>query len=154
MRQNATHSKKKLSNKQLRAIPQLVSSKSVSGAAELAGVGRQTIHRWMNDPAFKEEYERQRDEVARYARSGMRTLMYKALTIQAERLDSDDPKERAQASKAIMDYDTKTARTHENQKVIDRLNNLMFGPENEPEDERARSAQVDHDVASFERRLP
>ena len=154
MRQNATHSKKKLSNKQLRTIPQLVSSKSVSEAAELAGVGRQTIHRWMNDPAFKEEYERQRDEVARYARSGMRTLMYKALTIQAERLDSDDPKERAQASKAIMDYDTKTARTHENQKVIDRLNNLMFGPDNQPKDERARSAQVDHDVASFERRLP
>ena len=154
MRQNATHSKKKLSNKQLRAIPQLVSSKSVSEAAELAGVGRQTIHRWMNDPAFKEEYERQRDEVARYARSGMRTLMYKALTIQAERLDSDDPKERAQASKAIMDYDTKTARTHENQKVIDRLNNLMFGPDNQPTDARTRSAQVDHDVASFERRLP
>ena len=154
MRQNATHSKKTLSNKQLRAIPQLVSSKSVSEAAELAGVGRQTIHRWMNDPAFKEEYERQRDEVARYARSGMRTLMYKALTIQAERLDSDDPKERAQASKAIMDYDTKTARTHENQKVIDRLNNLMFGPDKQPTDARTRSAQVYHDVASFERRLP
>ena len=154
MRQNATHSKKKLSNKQLRAIPQLVSSKSVSEAAELAGVGRQTIHRWMNDPAFKEEYERQRDEMARYARSGMRALMYKALTVQAERLDSDDPKERARAAQDIMNYDTKTARTHENQKVIDRLHNLMFGPDNQPKDERARSAQVDHDVASFERRLP
>ena len=48
-----------------------------------------------------------------------------------------------------MDYDTKTARTHENQKVIDRLNNLMFGPENEPEDERKRTAHVDQHVRAF-----
>ena len=149
MRQNTTHSKKKLSEKQLRAIPQLVSSKSISEAAELAGVGRQTIHRWMNDPTFKEEYERQRDEVALYARSGLRALLFKALTVQAERLDSDDPKERARAAQAIMNYDTKSARTHENQKLIDRLSNLMFGPSNQPKDERARTNHLDQHVRNF-----
>ena len=154
MEQNGTLSENELSEKQLIAIPHLVSSKSISEAAELAGVGRTTIYRWLNDDEFRAAYEEQRDAVALYARSGMRSLMLKALAIQAERLDSDDPKERAQASKAIMDYDTKTARTHENQKVIDRLNNLMFGPDNQPTDARTRSAQVDHDVVSFERRLP
>ena len=149
MRQNTTHSKKKLSEKQLRAIPQLVSSKSISEAAELAGVGRQTIHHWMNDPTFKEEYERQRDEVALYARSGLRALLFKALTVQAERLDSDDPKERARAAQAIMNYDTKSARTHENQKLIDRLSNLMFGPSNQPKDERARTNHLDQHVRNF-----
>ena len=149
MEQNGTLSENELSEKQLIAIPHLVSSKSISEAAELAGVGRTTIYRWLNDPTFRAAYEEQRDAVAKYARSGMRSLMLKALSIQAERLESDDPKERARAAQAIMDYDTKTARTHENQKVIDRLHNLMFGPENQPKDARSRSAHVDHHVRSF-----
>ena len=103
----------------------------------------------MNDPAFREEYERQRDEIAHYARSGMRALLFKALAVQAERLDSDDPRERARAAQAIMDYDRQTARTHENQKVIDRLHNLMFGPDNQPQNARERSAHVDQSVRDF-----
>ena len=154
MRQNATLSEKNLSDRQLRAIPHLISSKSVNEAAELAGVGRQTIHRWLNDDTFRAAYEEQRDTVAQYARSGMRSLMLKALSIQAERLESEDPKERARAAQAIMDYDTKSARTHENQKVIDRLHNLMFGPENQPKDARYRSAHLDQHVRSFEKRFP
>ncbi len=149
MRQNATHSEKNLSDKQLQAIPHLVSSKSVSEAADLAGVGRQTIHRWLNDDTFRAAYEEQRDAVAQYARSGMRSLMLKALSIQAERLDSDDPRERARAAQAIMDYDRQTARTHENQKVIDRLHNLMFGPDNQPQNARERSDHVDQSVRDF-----
>ena len=35
--------------------------------------------------------------------------MLKALAVQVERVDSDDPKERARAAKEIMDYDAKTA---------------------------------------------
>ena len=132
MEQNGTLSENELSERQLIAIPHLVSSKSISEAAELAGVGRTTIHRWLNDDTFRAAYEEQRDAVAQYARSGMRSLMLKALSIQAQRLDSDDPKERARAAQAIMDYDRQTARTHENQKVIDRLHNLMFGPDNQP----------------------
>ena len=149
MVQNGTLSEKELSEKQLIAIPHLVSSKSISQAAEFAGVGRTTIYRWLNDDTFRAAYEEQRDAVAQYARSGMRSLMLKALSIQAERLESDDPKERARAAQAIMDYDTKTARTHENQKVIDRLHNLMFGPKNQPKDARSRSAHVDRHVRDF-----
>ena len=39
--------------------------------------------------------------------------MLKALSVQAERLDSDDPKERARAAKEIMEYDAKKAPKHE-----------------------------------------
>ncbi len=149
MSSNVANSGKKLSDKQVLALPHLTSSQSLSEAAQNAGVSPRTVQRWMNDPAFKEEYERQRDEIALYARSGMRALMYKALSVQAERLDSDDPKERARAAQAIMDYDTKTARTHENQKLIDRLSNLMFGPSNQPKDERARTNHLDQHVRNF-----
>lgn len=149
MPQNAPLSEKTLSHKQLQAIPHLISSKSASEAAERAGVNRKTIYRWLNDDTFRAAFEEERDAVAQYARSGMRSLMLNALSVQAERLESDDPRERARAAQAIMDYDTKTARTHENQKVIDRLHNLMFGPDNQPQDARERSAHVDQHVRDF-----
>ena len=65
MSQNATNSEKELSERQVIAIPHLVSAKSVSEAAELVGVNRKTIYRWMDDPTFREEYDRQRDAVAK-----------------------------------------------------------------------------------------
>ena len=154
MSSNVANSKKKLSDRQVLALPHLTSSQSLNDAAQNAGVSPRTVQRWMNDPAFREEYERQRDEITLYARSGLRALLFKALSIQAQRLDSDDPKERARAAQAIMDYEMKTARTHENQKVIDRLHNLMFGPDNQPTDEHERTDHLDQHVRSFESRLP
>ena len=48
----------------LLAIPHLVTSKSVTEAAELSGVPLRTIQRWMNDEEFRTAYEEQRDAVA------------------------------------------------------------------------------------------
>ena len=151
MSQNATNSEKDLSERQVIAIPHLVSAKSVSETADLIGVNRKTVYRWMDDPTFREEYDRQRDAVANFARSSMRALMLKALSIQAERLDSDDPKERARAAKEIIDYDTKTATSHENQKLVNRLHRLIYNEE-ERRDERIVNAQIDQYLASNERR--
>ena len=133
------------------AIPHLVSSKTASEAAELVGVNRKTIYRWLDDPAFRDEYDRQRDAVANFARSSMRALMLKALSIQAERLDSDDPKERARVAKEIIDYDVKTATSHENQKLVNRLHRLIYNVEDDRQDEPAVNAQVDQYLSSQER---
>ena len=150
MQQDATNSEKELSERQELAIPHLVSAKSASETAELIGVNRTTIYRWMDDPTFREEYDRQRDAVADFARDGMRTLMLKALSVQAERLDSDDPKERARAAKEIIDYDTKTATSHENQKLVNRLHRLIYNEE-ERRDVPTVNAQVDQYLSSQER---
>ena len=133
------------------AIPHLVSSKTASEAAELVGVNRKTIYRWLDDPAFRDEYDRQRDAVANFARSSMRALMLKALAIQAERLDSDDPKERARVAKEIIDYDSKTSTSHENQKLVNRLHRLIYNVEADKQDEPAVNAQVDQYLSSQER---
>lgn len=44
---------RKLSTKQKRAIAALLSQKSVTAAAESAGVGRRTLHRWLQDAEFR-----------------------------------------------------------------------------------------------------
>ncbi len=150
MQQDATNSEKELSERQVIAVPHLVSAKSVSETAELVGVNRTTIYRWLDDPTFREEYDRQRDAVAQFARAGMRALMLKALSVQAERFDSDDPKERARVAKEILDYDTKTAANHENQKLINRLHHLIYNEEIRTQDEPAINAEIDRYLTSQE----
>ena len=150
MQQDATNSEKELSEKQVLAIPHLVSAKSFGETADLIGVNRSTIYRWMDNPTFREEYDRQRDAIAEFARDGMRSLMLKALSVQAERFDSDDPKERARVAKEIIDYDLKTAANHESQKLLNRLDHLIYNEEVR-RGERAVNARVDQYLTSQER---
>ena len=117
MQQNATLSEKDLSERQVIAIPHLVSSKTASETAELVGVNRKTIYRWLDDPAFRDAYDRQRDAVA----------------------------------KEIIDYDVKTATSHENQKLLNRLYRLIYNVEDDKQDERTVKAQVDQYLSSQER---
>ncbi len=151
MRHGATNSDKELSQIQALAIPYLVSAKSVSETAQLIGVHRATIYRWLDDPTFRNEYDRQRDAVAQFARDGMRALMLKALAVQAERFDSDDPKERARVAKEIIDYDSKTDANHENQKLINRLHRLIYNVEPNAQDEPAVNTELDQSLTSQER---
>ena len=51
--------KKTSSENRCSQSPHLVSAKSVSETADLVGVTRRTVYRWMDDPAFREEYDRQ-----------------------------------------------------------------------------------------------
>ena len=151
MSQDVTNSEKELSERQVLAIPHLVSAKSVSETAELVGVNRRTVYRWMDDPAFREEYDRQRDAVAGFARSGMRALMLKALSVQAERFDSDDPRERTRAAKAIMDYDAKTAPKHESQKLLNRLHSVIYSTDNRVLDQPTINSELEQYLNSHDR---
>ncbi len=143
MSPNATNSEKELSERQVLAIPHLVSAKSVSETADLIGVNRKTIYRWMDDPNFREEYDRQRDAIANFARDGMRALMLKALVIQAERLDSNNAKERARAAKEIIDYDAKTAPKHESQKLLNRLHSVIYSTKNRVLDQPTINSELE-----------
>ena len=49
MTQNGT-----LSTKKQAAIAALLSSPSITEAAEASGIGRSTMHRWLEDPEFKQ----------------------------------------------------------------------------------------------------
>ena len=151
MSQDVTNSEKELSEKQVLAIPHLVSAKSFGETAELVGVNRTTIYRWMDDPTFREEYDRQRDAVASFARASMRSLMLKALSVQAERLDSDDPRERARAAKAIMDYDAKTAPKHESQKLLNRLHSVIYSTNNRVLDQPTINSELEQYLNSYGR---
>ena len=133
MKRNVTEDSGELSDRQLLALPYLTVSKTHTEAAQSAGISRMTLHRWLNDPAFREAYERQREEAAALATSEIRALMLKAAVVLAERLESDDPEERARASRDVMTYGLKVADAEGNRQVVERLNRLISNVE---EDDR------------------
>ena len=81
----------------------------------------------------------------------MRTLMLKALAVQVERLDSDDPRERARAAKEIMDYDAKTAPKHESQKLLNRLHSVIYSTDNRVLDQPTINSELEQYLNSHER---
>ena len=132
-----------LSQRQLLAIPYLTASPTFTEAAEKLGVSRKTIYRWLNDPDFRQAYERQREETAALATSEIRSLMLKAAVVLAERLESDDPEERARASRDVMTYGLKVADSEANRRVVERLNRIISNVEEEDR-YHARNPHVPH----------
>ena len=67
MEQNGTNGATTLTDKQLQALPHLVTAPSMSEAARRADVGRTTLYRWIEDDEFRRELERQRNEALELA---------------------------------------------------------------------------------------
>ena len=59
--------KPQLTDRQLKAIPFIVTSPTYTEGIRRARVNRTTFYKWMKKPVFKAELDRQRDEVAQEA---------------------------------------------------------------------------------------
>ena len=53
-----------LTDRQLKAIPIIVTCPTYSEACKKAKVNRRTLYEWLKIPEFKAELDRQRDEIA------------------------------------------------------------------------------------------
>ena len=91
-----------LTPKQALALPYITAAPSAVEGAMAANIGRTTLHRWMNDPTFRAEFELQRKAVADLAYSEFRGLALKSVLIFAELLDDPNPNVRLQAARATV----------------------------------------------------
>ncbi len=121
MEQNGAEKQPSLSDKQLAALPYLVSPKSLSEAARLANVGRTTLYRWMNDPDFREELERRRQEAAELADTELKGLRLKALIVFAESMEDPDPYVRVRAAQVAYGFGIKSGDLAEVRKRLERV---------------------------------
>src|SRR5215210_1052170 len=94
-----------LSPQQEGAIVALLSDPGLTGAAKSAGVGKATLWRWMQKPAFREAYRRARREAVEQARARLQQASGEA--VQALLDVANDPDaphaSRVSAAKAILD---------------------------------------------------
>ena len=71
-----------LTDRQLKAIPFIVTAPTYTEGVQGAGINRTTLYEWLKEPAFKAELDRQREEIAQEAFGMLR----QALTQAAETL--------------------------------------------------------------------
>ena len=93
-----------LTARQKKGLAALVTTPTVEKAAVVAGVTRGTLHRWMNDPAFRDELTRRRNEIVDTALDTFKSYVLKAVSTLGGLLDSDDEKVRRAASKDILAF--------------------------------------------------
>jgi len=92
----------KLTPRQLNALPELASSRTIEEASERTGIGRATIYRWRANPAFATELYLYQQQVLEATRAKLANHMMRAVDVLGELLDSQNDGIRRQAARDIL----------------------------------------------------
>jgi hypothetical protein len=79
-----------LSPQQEGAILALLSDPGLTGAAKAAGVGKATLWRWMQQPAFRDAYRRARREAVEQARARLQQASGEAVEALRDVMNDED----------------------------------------------------------------
>ena len=123
-----TETETSITPRQDKAITALLSAPTVERAAETAGVGRSTLHRWLIQAEFREELTRRRDAIVDAAMDTFKVYVCRAVDTLAKLLDSENEKLRRLAAKDILEY---VFRVRELQDIERRVTKLEATSRNE-----------------------
>lgn len=93
----------RLSRIQARAIPALLSSRTIAEAATAAGVGEKTLRRWLASEPFASVYRQAARESAREAVSTLLAAQREAVQTLRECLQAESPATRVRAARALLE---------------------------------------------------
>lgn len=96
--------KSKLTDRQLKAIPFIVSSPTYTEGMQKAKVNRSTFYKWLKEPEFKAELERQRDQVAAEAFGILSQGLTRAVETLVGLLDNEDDRLKRLTAKDVIDF--------------------------------------------------
>jgi transposase len=91
-----------LTTRQVSVLPTLAGTRTITEAAQRSGVGRTTIHRWLQNPAFVAELAMWQQEVVERARLKLTNHMMHAVDVLGELLESEQDSVRRQAARDIL----------------------------------------------------
>ncbi len=86
-----------LTRKQTLALPIVAASSSLAAGAKAARIARSTLNRWLQDPDFRAELERARQDAAELAFSEVQALALKSVSTLSALLEDPDSRVRASA---------------------------------------------------------
>ncbi len=113
-----TKEKSKLTARQLKAIPHIVSSSTYTEGSKKAKVNKTTFYKWLKEPEFKAELDRQRDEIAAEAFGVLSQSLTQAVEALVSLLDNKDDRLKRLAAKDVIDF---IIRHKENEDLDERL---------------------------------
>ena len=88
-----------LTFRQQSALPAIAMASTITQAARDSGIGKTTLHRWLQEPEFRQQLANYRQESADLARQQAQALLPRCLTVFAEVMESPDPSLRLRAAR-------------------------------------------------------
>ena len=125
MRQNDTNNSRSLSEKQLVALPFLLTTHSWTDAAKAAEVSRSTLYRWMEEDTFRQELKRLRNEALELTHSEMKGLMFKATLVLGMAMDDLNPTVRLRAAFIALNMGIKLTEIEDLQQRLDHIEDAL-----------------------------
>lgn len=116
-----TDEKPKLSRRQIKAIPFLVTSPTYTHGCEKAKINKTTLYKWLKDPAFKAELDRQRDEIAAEAFGVLTQSLTKAVESLVGLLDTGDERTRRLTANDVINHFLKRRELVDLEERIERI---------------------------------
>jgi len=97
-------SEAKLTDRQVKAIPHIVACPTYTEGCEKAKINKTTLYKWLKEPEFKAELDRQRDEVAAEAFGVLSQGLTKVVETLVGLLDNKDDRVKRLTAKDIIDF--------------------------------------------------
>ena len=99
-----TDEKPTLTNRQLKAIPFLVGNPTYTQGCKKAKINKTTLYKWLKNPEFKAELERQRSEIVEAAFGMIAQNIEKAVSTLVGLLNTKDDRLKRLTAKDVIDF--------------------------------------------------
>jgi phage terminase small subunit len=116
-----TEEKPKLIRRQLKAIPFLVSSSTYTQGCEKANINKTTLYKWLKNPEFKAELDRQRSEIVEAAFGMIAQNIEKAVSELVGLLDTKDERVKCLTANDIIRHFLKHKELKDLEERIERI---------------------------------
>ena len=110
-----------LSANQQRALQALLTTSTISEAAEKSGLGRRTIHRYLEDRAFSEAYNSARHRLVEETIAGLQKIGTEAVGVLHDALEDPDVNARIRAARAVLDFTFKVVEIAELKREVEEI---------------------------------
>ena len=110
-----------LTAKQLKAIPAILAARSITDGCRAARISRETFYAWLQEPAFKAEYERQGRALIDEAFQGLKGLTGEAVETLRKLLTSRQDGVKLRAAQLVIESTLKRIEIEDLKERIDAL---------------------------------
>ena len=119
----------RLTDRQLRVMPYLLTSPSTEEACRRAKINKTTVYEWLKDETFRRELKRQRDTIMERALDSLKANIAKATKTIVKHLDSKRENISIRAAEDIIEFTQKAVEHEELEKRIEALEARLSQPE-------------------------
>ncbi|MCY4581731.1 MAG: hypothetical protein OXE50_02865 [Chloroflexi bacterium] len=114
-----------LSDRQVTALPYLAAAPTKQEGARMAEINVSTLRRWQQDPVFRDELRRIREETASLAFAELNGLALKSMSALAGLIEDDNPRIRAQAVRIALSTCARHGETARNTRRLNQLQKTL-----------------------------